>query len=408
MRLSKVVFLSLFSAISTQAAALDFHGYFRSGAGTNNKGGDQTCFKLPGAQSDYRLGNECETYGNLKLGERIHEADDGSWFRVQTQFAFESAGEKDFEDYSTAMREVFAEGGGLLGGHWKETRFWIGKRLLRQDVYMTDFFYWDNSGVGGGFDNLNFDTYKLSYSLIQNIKDGFNDSTGTVTVNDGSDRAITTHDLRFYDINSNPDGKLTIGLAAITASNSRNGKGTDGWQLHLLHQQKPLAGGFNRLILQYGKGAGASLGKNPDDTADSGDASWRLVEQISFESGDEWAGQATFVYENQVDKQQWISYGIRPIYHFTDHFNIALELGHDRVDPETGETLELTKLTIAPQLAAGRGFFSRPVLRLFITYASWNEAARDAASSPVAGGTAGVFGEDTQGLTYGLQVESWW
>jgi maltoporin len=391
--------------VATPALALDFHGYFRSGVGANSKGGDQVCYQLPGAQSKYRLGNECETYGALKLGERVYEGDDGSWFRVQTQFAFESAGEKDFEDYNTAMREVYAEGGGLLEGRWSETRFWVGKRLLRQDVHITDFFYWDNSGVGGGFDNLSLDNFKLSYSLIQNVKDGFNDG---VAKNDGSDRAITTHDLRLYDIETNPNGKLTIGVAAIQARDSANGDGTDGWQLHLQHQQKPLLGGFNRIALQYGSGAGATLNKNPDDNAASDDSTWRIVEQLTFEPDGNWAGQATLVYEEREDQQQWLSFGVRPIYHFNEHFNLALELGHDRVAPEVGDAMQLTKLTLAPQLAAKSGFFARPVLRAFVTYADWNEAARDAPTSPVAGGTGGIYAMDTAGLSYGLQVEAWW
>lgn len=392
-------------SLSAPALALDFHGYFRSGAGANSKGGDQVCYKLPGAQSKYRLGNECETYGALNLGERVYEGEDDSWFRVQTQLAFESAGEKDFEEYNTAMREVYVEGGGLLEGRWNEARFWVGKRLLRQDVHITDFFYWDNSGVGGGFDKLSFDSFKLSYSLIQNVHDGFNDGA---PINSGSDRAITTHDLRLYDIDSNPDGKLSIGLAAIQAPDSTNGNGTDGWQLHLQHQQKPLLGGFNRLTLQYGSGAGATLNKNPDDNAASSDATWRIVEQLTFEPAGNWAGQATLVYEERKEQQQWLSFGIRPVYHFSDHFNLALELGHDRVDPELGDTMQLTKLTLAPQLAAKRGFFARPVLRAFITYAEWNDAARDAATNPVAGGASGVYGMETSGLSFGLQAEAWW
>ncbi|MGC6746120.1 carbohydrate porin [Escherichia coli] len=31
-------------------------------------GGEQQCFQTTGAQSKYRLGNECETYAELKIG----------------------------------------------------------------------------------------------------------------------------------------------------------------------------------------------------------------------------------------------------------------------------------------------------------------------------------------------------
>ncbi|XPE51878.1 carbohydrate porin [Shigella flexneri] len=48
--------------------AVDFHGYACSGIGWTGSGGEQQCFQtLTGAQSKYRLGNECETYAELKL-----------------------------------------------------------------------------------------------------------------------------------------------------------------------------------------------------------------------------------------------------------------------------------------------------------------------------------------------------
>ena len=38
----------------------------RSGVGTNDKGGDQVCFSNSGAAgNEFRLGNECWTYGEI-------------------------------------------------------------------------------------------------------------------------------------------------------------------------------------------------------------------------------------------------------------------------------------------------------------------------------------------------------
>ncbi len=56
--------------MSAQAMAVDFHGYARSGIGWTGSGGEQQCFQVTGAQSKYRLGNECETYAELKLGRK--------------------------------------------------------------------------------------------------------------------------------------------------------------------------------------------------------------------------------------------------------------------------------------------------------------------------------------------------
>ncbi len=61
----------------------------------------------------------------------------------------------------------------------------------------------------------------------------------------------------------------------------------------------------------------------------------------------------------------------------------------------------LRKFTIAPQIAAGREFFSRPALRAFVTYANWSDGLR--------GFVGGVpYANKTSGLTYGVQVETWW
>lgn len=57
--------------MSAQAMAVDFHGYARSGIGWTGSGGEQQCFQATGAQSKYRLGNECETYAELKLGQEV-------------------------------------------------------------------------------------------------------------------------------------------------------------------------------------------------------------------------------------------------------------------------------------------------------------------------------------------------
>ena len=64
------------------AQALEFAGYLRSGAGTSTGSGKQQCFQLPGAQSKYRLGNECEQYAELELRQDLLTLDDGSVLSV--------------------------------------------------------------------------------------------------------------------------------------------------------------------------------------------------------------------------------------------------------------------------------------------------------------------------------------
>ena len=68
-------------ALPQTSQALEFGGYLRSGIGNATKGGSQSCFQLPGAQTKYRLGNECEQYGELELRQDLYTLDDGSVFQ---------------------------------------------------------------------------------------------------------------------------------------------------------------------------------------------------------------------------------------------------------------------------------------------------------------------------------------
>ena len=115
-----------------------------------------------------------------------------------------------------------------------------------------------------------------------------------------------------------------------------------------------------------------------------------------------------FIYQRSRDgiahssPAQWYSLGARPQIFFTKHVSLALEPGFDRVTASNGLYGGwLRKFTIAPQIGAGRQFFSRPVLRLFVTYANWSDGLRGFVGGP-------PFLRRTSGLTYGVQAETWW
>ena len=102
------------------------------------------------------------------------------------------------------------------------------------------------------------------------------------------------------------------------------------------------------------------------------------------------------------DWTHWVSFGARPEVFFTKYLSLALEAGADHTSSPDGRYDGwLRKVTIAPQIGAGRKFFSRPVLRAFLTYASWSDGFRG-----FVGGDA--YLKRTSGLTYGVQAETWW
>ncbi len=64
----------------------------------------------------------------------------------------------------------------------------------------------------------------------------------------------------------------------------------------------------------------------------------------------------------------------------------------------------MTKFTAALAASAGKEPGSRPTVRLFLTHAIWNDAARLALS----GRTQEVFGDKKAGTSLGIQAETWW
>jgi maltoporin len=56
-------------ALVGQAQAVDFNGYFRAGSGATKKGASRACYGLSGPSMKYRLGNECDIYGEFGLSQ---------------------------------------------------------------------------------------------------------------------------------------------------------------------------------------------------------------------------------------------------------------------------------------------------------------------------------------------------
>lgn len=146
--------------LSAPTMAVDFTGYARSGIGWTGSGGEQQCFQATGAQSKYRLGNECETYAELKLGQEVWKEGDKSFY-FDTNVAYSVAQQNDWEATSPAFREANVKGKNLIDALPGST-IWAGKRFYqRHDVHMIDFYYWDISGPGAGLEDVDLGFGKL-------------------------------------------------------------------------------------------------------------------------------------------------------------------------------------------------------------------------------------------------------
>lgn len=397
-------------AMSGAASAFEFTGYLRSGVGTNSKDGPQQCFQLPGAYSKYRLGNECETYAELGFNQNLFDGKDGVKFDYHGMLAYVSNQQQDYESLKSDGRDI------ALRQNWIEAKnlpfmggasVWAGKRYYeRHDVHITDFYYWDTSGYGAGVQNIAAGPGKFSYAYLRN---SFSANPPGMAKSD----AVSRHDLRYSGINLGGFGDLTVGLQFNQSDSSNPGRDNNGTAVTLQHFIGGVLGGYNKLALQYGDGSARNMALGyPDPSSRTSNKTYRIVETLQWQVSKQFSGMATFVYQDQKDNYKWISLGARPVFHLNDYVKLQLEVGHDEVKPTSGGSVneqkrKLDKITFAPTIAAGGGFWSRPELRFFVTYAKWNDAARDLWGG-VAGGTGGHFGSDTNGTTVGFQVEGWW
>ncbi|ACO78894.1 LamB type porin [Azotobacter vinelandii CA] len=399
--------LCAFLAFPLAAQAVNFSGYYRLGVGGNTKGGTQSCFQLPGAPSKYRLGNECELWSELAWDHDIALADGSTLSGMVMGGFYNPIGHKPkFKDSnehgggSSRIQQMFVE--------WKNApvlnggNFWIGRRYYkRNDIHMTDYYYWNQSATGFGFDEVPIGD--LRYSYVFSRKDNYD-----------QEPYVNRHDFNVNGFKTNPGGELQVGVSYLQRPDSEDAH--SGWSVAVQHKQEGFLGGkYNTFALQYGEGAGTRLGYTGDSELDKENKSWRMVEYFDWQTTERFGGQFQLVYQKDVrpdgDNMRWLSVGVRPVYAFTETFKVSAEIGHDQIKATDG-TRKLTKFTIAPTWSpGGPGFWARPELRLYYTYATWNEAAQRAATEmnpESALSETGAFGTDRHGGNFGVQVEYWW
>ncbi|HEY6765497.1 MAG TPA: carbohydrate porin [Candidatus Sulfotelmatobacter sp.] len=413
------------SKLQEQVGAFEFHGYFRSGYGLNSEGGQQVAFQAPGADAKYRLGNEAETYGEfIFVNNWINPAhnNDKAWMKTEVMIeanTTNSASYANFPGNTTnsgndqfRLREAFVRAGNILESQ-PDAKFWAGERYYRrQHIEINDFYPLDMSGYGAGVEDWNLWIGKLSVAYLAGARPDIITQNGNY--------AKSNVDVRFYDLKG-PLGLYALWFDFADAKGGTTPTGTviptsNGYAFGLRHQRLEWHGGYHAFSIQYGKGAASNFSTsidNPDPFLKSSER-LLLAEHLLVQPNDRFAIMPIFIFQRKRDGQpghgfnDWASFGVRPEVFFTKYLSLAVEGGFDHTDgfgttPNGNTQFDgwLRKFTIAPQIGAGRQFFSRPVLRVFMTYASWSNGFR--------GLVGGIPFEDrTSGLTYGVQAETWW
>jgi maltoporin len=379
------------------AHAVDWSGYMRGGpAATTVSGESRQCYGLAGPGLKYRLGNECDFYGEFQLAQAMKA--DGVDFNAVLMTNYYSPQTESNNNYGVEMAYVEMKGVDIA----PQTLFWMGKRRDRDDVHIVDTFFVNMSGVGAGFTNVDLGGAKFGLSGYKT--DTANTHDGLPNGTNGGGRLHAD----FYDINVNPDGKLRV-VGTFSHGDSQGGvKGTSGYGLSLEHVQDKFFGGGNHIWAQYVSGSTGLNQAIGSPTAGSDVKSWRFVESPSWQVG-AFGGQAIALYQHDKSDaggtvKSW-SIGGRGSWGLTKNVKFLTEIGYsnksfDINDGLSHPTENLTKITVGPALSTGPDFWKRPELRLYVTYADFNKAA---AADPANGLPAGK----TNGVSYGAQVEIW-
>ena len=409
-------------SLEQQVESFEFHGYFRSGYGLNSEGGQQVAFQAPGADAKYRLGNEAETYGefifvNNWLNPENHS--DKAWLKTEVMIEANTTNSGSYANFpgntgndQFRLREAFVRAGNILDFQ-PNAKFWAGERYYRrQHIEIDDFYPLDMSGYGAGVEDWNLRIGKLSVAYLASARPDI--------VTQNGNYAKSNIDVRFYDLQG-PFGLWGAWFDFATAKGGTAQTGAviptaNGYAFGIRHQRLEWHGGYHTLSVQYGKGAASNFSTSIEDPTPFLKSSERLLiaDHLLIQPNDRFAVMPIFIFQRKRDGQpghgfnDWASFGLRPEVFFTKYLSLAFEGGFDHtegfVTTQNGNTQFdgwLRKFTIAPQIGAGRKFFSRPVLRVFLTYANWSNGFR--------GLVGGVPFEDrTSGLTYGMQAETWW
>jgi maltoporin len=402
--------------LKKQVETFEFHGYLRSGYGLNSRCGQQVAFQAPGADAKYRLGNEAETYAELIfVNNWVNPEHDGdkAWIKTQVQIEANTSNSSNYANFAGGvgndqfrLREAFVQAGNVFESQ-PGAKFWAGERYYRRyQAHINDFYISDMSGYGGGVEDLDVKVGKMAVAFLAGARPDLTTENGNY--------AMSNVDVRLYDVKA-PGGKLAGWFNFANAKGGTTSKGTvipssHGYAFGIAHQRLEWKGGYNWFSVQYGRGAASNFSTSIDDPTPflKDKQRFRIVEHLLLQPNDKFAIQPVFVYQRTKSGNpkkgwnEWISFGARPQYFFTDHLSLAFEAGFDRTSSANGQPEGwLRKFTFAPQIGAGRRFFSRPVLRLFVTYASWSNGLR--------GYVGGIpFHDTTSGLSFGVQTETWW
>ncbi len=427
---------------SVAASAVDFHGYFRAGAQASTQGGEVYCLGNGNIGHKVgRLGDECDTYAELTLNQEVYNKANNKW-TLNTLVAYGTAeGNRDLQGDSwqgvggdgpwNGQRLSIRE---LWTGYQTDAGYqiWAGKRFYqRKDIHLLDLYYLNNSGYGAGIEGIDVGMGNLAFAVTKWANDGTSDYN----------RNVYKLDARWNGIPVGPLGNLDASVIyalpfiseqqeANAAGDARTNRANSGALVTLdlnTAVNSDSVNLMNHFVVQYGTNGFGYIGQNGNHagdnyTPDLDDTGVRVIDWGTLDAGnfglgysliwahvdngdDHKAAGATWTTE----RSGWIySIVLRPEYKWTEFTRTTLELGYSSQKTNgwmaPGEDPDVYKVTLAQQFTPGKGFWTRPAIRFYVSYIGGDEFAE--------GWAVGYKNKNKDGdehqITVGTQVEAWW
>ena len=430
---------------SVAASAVDFHGYFRAGAQASTQGGEVYC--LGNGNKGHkvgRLGDECDTYAELTLNQEVYNKANNKW-TVNTIVAYGTAeGNRDLQGDSwqgvggtgpwNGQRLSIRE---LWTGYQTDAGYqiWAGKRFYqRKDIHLLDLYYLNNSGYGAGIEGIDVGMGNLAFAVTKWANDGTSDYN----------RNVYKLDARWNGIPVGPLGNLDASVIyalpfiseqqeANAAGNARANRANSGALVTLdlnTAVNSDSVNLMNHFVVQYGTNGFGYIGSNDNHAGDNyspdiDDTGVRVINWGTLDAGNFGLGYSLIWahVDNGDDhpaadgvnfttpRSGWTySIVLRPEYKWTEFTRTTLELGYSAqktngwVANTKYEDPDVYKVTLAQQFTPGKGFWTRPAIRFYVSYIGGDEFAN--------GWNPGYKNKNKDGdehqITVGTQVEAWW
>jgi len=384
-----------------------FSGYMRGVLGTSEGSHKQAMYGLPGARSKYRLGNEADTNLELEFKYAFKPENDNKKLELVAM-------RSGYAPHGTALKmDTWSQAYFSLNDIVGKSNFWFGRRYYdRKDIHLMDH-YWLNAGqnshVGGGFEDIGLPVGTLDVALFE-----YRDK------NAADEIKSHTLDARWRGLEVNSTTALTLwaqyskrGSNKVLRYSTETGKAMGLW----LDSES----GNIKNTLSFSVQTGSTITQsdfNPNPVRE--DQQWNLSSASVYEINNalfyevlpdvSLQASAAIRHEDRgisgASTIDWYSAGVRPIIYLSDHFSLAFEFGLDHIDDKLNKRQgNLLKETVALQFAQERGYYQRPVIRIFVTTAQWGDDFKGVVGNIP---DDAPYGDETRGWSTGIQLEWWW